>query len=278
MRGTPSAPRRDRRPTRVPVVPGSNPGGPTTLKTPENPSTGTEPLTIPNFVREEIAKKIAGEIAIAENPGSVMKNWREYFGASIREIARIMNISPGVVSDYEKGKRTPGSKFIKRYVEALLKYDERHGWRGLSKLAENIWGVGIKALDIYEYKRPVRFEEIVTAAQGYVVNSLFEPENTLKGFLMFDSLTIIEEFNPQDFMMMMTLAQNKVLVFTGVTTGKPSMVALRISYIKPSMVLLHRPVKLDRLAVRLSEKEGIPLVVSLSPTVAELKRRLRSIA
>ncbi len=278
MRGTPSAPRRDRRPTRVPVVPGSNPGGPTTLKTHDLPSTGNKPLGIPNFVKEEIAKKIAGEIALSETPGQAMKNWREFFGASIRELAKIMGISPGVVSDYEKGKRMPGSKFIKRYVEALLKYDERHGWKGLSKLAETIWGVGIKALDIYEFKRPVRFEEIVTAAQGYVVNSLFEPENTLKGFLMFDSLTIIEEFSPQDFAMMMTLAQNKVLVFTGVTTGKPSMVAIRISYIKPSMVLLHKPVKLDRLAVRLSEKEGIPLVVSLSPSVAELKRRLRSLA
>ena len=72
-------------------------------------------------LRNLLAKRIAGEIVLSDEPGVLMKRWRETFSTSQTRLARKIGISLSVVSDYESGRRNnPGVKFIKRYIEALL--------------------------------------------------------------------------------------------------------------------------------------------------------------
>ena len=67
---------------------------------------------------------IAGSVVLSDNPSLQLKYWRKNFGIKQADLARKMDITPSVLSDYEKGRRpSPGVNFIKRYLIAL--YDLR---------------------------------------------------------------------------------------------------------------------------------------------------------
>jgi putative transcriptional regulator len=63
---------------------------------------------------------IAGSVVLSESPAYQLKYWRKRFGIKQADLARKMDITPSVLSDYEKGRRpSPGVNFIKRYLVAL---------------------------------------------------------------------------------------------------------------------------------------------------------------
>jgi len=81
-------------------------------------------------VQSSLTKKIAGEVVLSDDPGSVLRKWREEFKISQLDMARHLRISPSVISDYESGRRSsPGSKTIRRLVEAMLEIDQSSGRR-----------------------------------------------------------------------------------------------------------------------------------------------------
>ena len=68
---------------------------------------------------------IAGSVVLSDNPHQQLKHCRKKFGIKQADLARHMNLTPSVLSDYEKGRRpSPGVKFIKRYLLALYKLAE----------------------------------------------------------------------------------------------------------------------------------------------------------
>ena len=72
--------------------------------------------------------KIAGEIILSLNPGTVMRKWRTLFNLTQSEVARLMGISSSVLSDYENNRRkSPGTNFVRRFVRALIEADMRRG-------------------------------------------------------------------------------------------------------------------------------------------------------
>lgn len=54
-------------------------------------------------------------------------------------------------------------------------------------------------------------------------------------------------------------------MFTGITSGRSPMVAIRVHPMKPGLIVYHRPEKVDELALRLAKTESIPLVVTRLP-------------
>src|SRR5438132_869312 len=84
-----------------------------------------------------LREKIAGEIALADQPGKTMRKWREELRISQTELATHMRVSPSVISDYEAGRRTsPGIKTIHRLVDALLEIDQRTGQKLTKRFQE----------------------------------------------------------------------------------------------------------------------------------------------
>src|SRR3989442_10635225 len=60
-----------------------------------------------------LREKIAGEIALSDQPGKTMRKWREEFRISQTLLATHMRVSPPVIFDYEAGGRpSPGLKTI----------------------------------------------------------------------------------------------------------------------------------------------------------------------
>lgn len=79
----------------------------------------TEPSRAISAGTDELTA-IAGSVVLSESPAHQLKYWRKTFGIKQADLARKMNITPSVLSDYEKGRRpSPGVNFIKRYLLAL---------------------------------------------------------------------------------------------------------------------------------------------------------------
>jgi len=238
----------------------------------------TEPSWPPRIVLEKIARHIAGEIVMSEHPGNVLRKWREIFVASQLDVARHMGVTPSVISDYEKGRRTPGSLFIRRFVEALLDIDSERGWSVVSRLARMLQLNYLGAvIDMREFETGVSLEKVITHVKGFPLNSYLLDER-IYGYTVIDSLKAIMSLTGSEFLHLLGSTTQRVVVFTRVTTGRSPMIALRVSSIKPAAIVLHGPRKLDYLALWMAENERIPVILSMARDIDELVMSLRRLA
>ncbi|MFC6770867.1 helix-turn-helix domain-containing protein, partial [Halorubrum pallidum] len=78
--------------------------------------------------REELSRRIAGEITLSDDPGATLRKWRTDFDVSQTELADQLDVSSSVISDYESGRReSPGIGVVRRTVDGLLDIDEQRG-------------------------------------------------------------------------------------------------------------------------------------------------------
>ena len=213
---------------------------------------------------DEILKKIVGDIVLSENVGIALKLWREKLNVKQVDLARQLSISPAVLSDYESGKRSsPGTMFVKKYVKALVEIDQK-GNKILGRLDVPISESAI--LSIGEYRQPVRAQQIVDALGAKVLVGEECLNNPIFGFTVLDSIKTILTMSGLDFIKIFGYNSERVLVFTKVGLGRSPIVAIRVSQIKPRMVLLHGLKEVDPLAIEISKKECMVLGVVTLPT------------
>jgi len=227
------------------------------------------------YVREIIAKRIAGDIVWSDDHGGSLRRWREVFKVSQMEVARVMGISASVVSDYEKGRRTPGARFIKKYVDALLTLDSERNWQVVKELAKGLNIYSSAIIDVKEFSNPIKLDEFLNVVDGILINA-FTLMGEVYGYTLIDSIEAIENLSGNEFWQIMGTTTRRALIFTKVSTGRSPLIAVRVAPVKPAVVVLHGPKKVDPLAIRLADREGIPLILSLTDSVEELVNRLRS--
>lgn len=228
-------------------------------------------------VKENLAEKIAGEITLSPEPGRTIKKWREIFGISQVDLAKVLGVSPSVLSDYESGRRkSPGIRSIKRIIEALFEIDEMRGGKTLNKYA-SMMSLPEGIIDIMEYPFSVPVERFVDTIEGKVLNS---PRNidrmNIKGFTLVDSIKTIKSLDFSDFVYLYGWSTERAIIFTGVQYGRSPMIAIKVHPVKPNVVVYHRPNAVDELAIKLADAENIPLVVTELP-LKELIERIRSL-
>lgn len=216
------------------------------------------------------AEKVCGEIALADHHGEAMKKWRQIFSISQSEIARKLGISPSVISDYEAGRRSPGVAFIKKFVLALIEIDSQRPNPVISKYRE-LPELSSAIIDIAEYSRGVSIGEFCEKIEGERLN---EFEKIVNGHTVIDSLNAILMLNAYDFYRLFGFTSERALIFTKVTSGRSPLVAVRVSSLKPSTVVLHGLEKVDEMAIKIAEAEKIPLVRT-EIDVGEMIGRLR---
>lgn len=230
-------------------------------------------------VRERIARWIAGDITISDNPGGAFKRWRERFGINQTSLAKVMHVSSSVISDYEAGRRkSPGAATIKRVVDAFLKLDEQKGGE-VSRVFSHVFGTQLPpdvVLEIREFGEPTDGRTVCKAVDGNVVANKELLDQKLFGYTIIDSYKAVLSLSADDFKRLYGLTTERALVFTGVTTGRSPMVAVKVIGITPGMVILHGELKyVDDLGVKIAEILRIPLVISKLPSVKELIEGLR---
>jgi len=195
------------------------------------------------------------------------------------EVANALDLSPSVISDYETGRRkSPGSGFIKRYVESLLELDEARGGHYIRQLSRITLDPSDVFSDIREFMAPVSIQEIIDAVDGEMLACEDQLDQEVFGYTVVDSLKAIMMLSGLDFYRIFGTTSERALVFTGVTRGRSPMIAVKISPFKPRIVLLHGVVGgVDKLAIQLARHEGIPLVISRTPSEEALIASLKDL-
>ena len=207
--------------------------------------------------------KIAGDVIASPDAGRAMRGWREKLGIRQKALADSLGISASVLSDYESGRRpSPGVKFVRKYIEALVSLDEAKG-RVVSKLVASEKDEAI--LSIGEFHSPLDAAKILKALDAAVLAG--DPANVrLYGYTVVDSIKTIYALSGYDFYRIFGATTERALVFTKVGMGRSPLVAIRVSQLKPRVVVIHGPKEVDPLAVELARKEGLVLALSQVPT------------
>ncbi len=160
--------------------------------------------------REELSRRIAGEITLSDDPGATLRKWRTDFDVSQTELAQQLEVSSSVISDYESGRReSPGIGVVRRTVDGLLDIDERRGGGRLRQYAR-VLSAGFESdivHDLREYPTAVPLPEFYEAMG--------------------------------EFYRLYGQSTNRALVFTRVTRGESPLVALRVVSPTPNAVVLH---------------------------------------
>lgn len=209
-----------------------------------------------------MAEKMAGEIALSDDPGRTIRKWREIFEASQTDLAGLLDVSPSVISDYESGRReSPGTRTVQRIVNGLLKYDEKRGNKVIRKYS-SLNETDESIIDISELFVPVELTDLVEVLDADVRANKDNLDGTIKGYTVIDSVKAITTLNSFEYMKIYGWSSERALIFSGITYGRSPMVAVRVHPMKPALIVYHRPEKIDELALRLAETEGIPLVVT----------------
>ena len=222
---------------------------------------------------------IIGDIVLSKEIGNSMKKWREMFGIPQIDIARYLDLSPSVISDYEANRRkNPGVAIIRRYVNALIDIDKENGGHTIRALQKVLNPPSMKAiLQIREYKNPMSISELLNVIDGKIVCGESNLNNQIFGHTVVDSVNAILEMDGQDFLNLYGWTTERALIFTNVSSGRSPMVAIRVSSIKPRVVVFQGVSKLDKLALKLAEIEGITLIIT-GIEIDELLKRLRDVS
>ena len=203
-----------------------------------------------------------------------MKAWRAKLGIKQVTLAKALAISPSVLSDYESGRRpSPGVQFVKKYVEALVKLDEGRA-RMIPKLVSSERDEAI--LSIGEFQGPVEASTVLKAVDARVLVG-DEKQVKLYGYTVVDSIKTIYALSGLDFYKIFGATTERALIFTKVGMGRSPLVAIRVSQLKPRVVIIHGPKDLDPLAVDLARREGIVLALSGAPSEDVLIASLRAV-
>jgi len=216
-------------------------------------------------IRNIVAEKIAGEVTLSQNPGKTIKKWRNSFGITQVQLSNELELSPSVISDYESGRRSsPGTNMIKRMVEAMLSIDSKNGGKNIRNYGRILrTGIDFSAvLDIAEYDSPVTCKEFCRYIGAEFVESIDGFNSKIFGHTAIKSLKAILEFSHGEFQQIYGWSTERALIFTDVTTGKSPMVAIRVTNLKPGMVVLHGIEEANPVARKIARIERIPLAVT----------------
>lgn len=186
-------------------------------------------------------------------------------------------MTPSVISDYEGGRRaSPGINIVKKIIKGILDIDEKRGGTKIKNFGKIIApGFNFDAIiDIREYKKQISCEEFCNKIKANLIKDNHYQENKINGHTAVDSLKAITEFSEGEFEQLYGWSTERALIFTGVSTGKSPMVAIRVTNLKPGLVILHGISEVSSVAKRIAKIEGVPLATTerdLDELIEELK-------
>ncbi len=207
-----------------------------------------------------------------------MKKWRELFAVSQISLSEKMLLSSSTaISDYESGRRkSPGAKFIRRFVWALLTIDEEKGSRFIREFAKLTSSPSMAVVDLREFPIPVRVEYLCRAINGEVAAGTEHFVKEVLGYTVVDARRAVEALSGLEYAQLFGATTERALVFTNVENPALAMMIVRVSLLKPRVVVFHR-VQPDEEAVKIAEYEQIPIIVSSSPSIEQLVKSLRKL-
>ena len=233
-------------------------------------------MSVSPSVREVLARRIAGEIILSNKPGATMRKWRELFAVSQTSLSDKMGLSSSVISDYESGRReSPGTKFVRRFVWALLKIDEERGSRFTREFARLTSSPSTAVVDLREFPIPVRVEYLCKAIKGEVMTSSIGVKE-VHGYTIVDEKKVVETLSGLEYSQLFGATTDRALIFTNIGNENSPMMIVRISSLKPRVVIFHG-VRPDEHSIKLAEYDRVSLIYSGLSSVEQLVKTLRKL-
>ncbi|MBW6518222.1 MAG: transcriptional regulator [ANME-2 cluster archaeon] len=233
-------------------------------------------------IKNRLAEKMAGEITLSEKPGEVMKKWRVNFDVAQSDLSSHLEVSPSVISDYESGRRkSPGTVIVSKIVNALLEIDRQRGSKKIHAY-ESMVSVSYDPniiYDIHEYTTPMSLDELSTLIDArFIYRPISESEKQIYGYTIIDSLKAILDMPFYEFQKLYGWSTERALIFTGISTGRSPMVAIRVTNLKPRVIVLHGldGNEVDPVAKKIAQAENIPLMstnMSIESIIKALQER-----
>ena len=217
-----------------------------------------------------LAEKMAGQIAMSDSPGTMLKKWRVNFSITQTELANYMGVSPSVISDYESGRRkSPGTTIVGKIVESIIAMDTQrggHNIRGYETMLYDGFNMDV-IYDTHEYTNPVKLSDIRKKLNVKLVNESANIDKVMYGYTIVDSIKAILELSANEFHKLYGWSTERVMVFTKISTGRSPMVALKVTNLKPGAVILHGIATddVDMIAKKIAEIENVPLMATTMP-------------
>ena len=227
-----------------------------------------------NSYFDETIAKIAGDVILSNNPGQILKYWRKKLHINQLKLAKEMQISSSTLSDYENGRRvSPGIIFLKKYISSLVTLSKPDDSSFMNKADEH----GNKPIiAIGEFSQPIKAKSILSALNAKPETGKHLLNSSIYGYTVVDSIGAIYSLSGFDFYRIFGATSERVLIFTKVGLGRSPFVAVRVSQLKPRMIILHGTEKVDSLAVELANKDNILFGLSKSKKESDLPRILKS--
>ncbi len=227
----------------------------------------------------KIKKLIYGDILVSEAISDSLRKWRNIFNISQVELARWMGIASSVISEYENERKiSPGTRFLKKFVDSLIEIDLKKGGKTLYLLLNSIeeyFEDKHAILMVKDYFEPFNADKLIEYVDGEILAGGEHLKNTyLYGFTVIDSLEAILSLSGESFYKIFGRSTERALIFTNVSTGRSPMVAIRVYPFKPRMVIIHKPEKVDSLSIKIAMKEHVIYVLSRLNTSEFLLKKL----
>jgi len=225
----------------------------------------------------ELRRKIAGEIVLSKIPGETIRKWREVFKIPQTDLAKKLGISPSVISDYESGRRkSPGINMIKKLVNAMIDIDNEKGGKIVNEFLSLYQNSEFESfvLSAREFERPVRITEFIKWINGEPCYK-FE-DRDIFGYYLIDSEKAIMQLSPTDLFKVSPLINMRCIIFTNLTRGRSPLIALRLTNLKPGLIVLHGIRKVDDIALRIAKIDELPLAIAYVSRVENLIEKLEN--
>lgn len=227
---------------------------------------------------DELKKKIAGEIVLSSTPGETIKKWRQLFKISQADLSKGLNITSSVISDYESGRRkSPGTKIIERIVNEIINIDTKRGGKVVEEFVALYKTSDFKTfiLAMKDFEKPVKIKDFLKEINGEPCYEF--DDRDIYGYSLIDSKRAIINFSPLELSRVSSLINRHCLIFTNLQRGRSPLVAIRLTNLKPGLVVLHGIKKIDELALRIAKLENLPIAISYVSTEDRLIKMLENI-
>ena len=132
---------------------------------------------------------------------------------------------------------------------------------------------------MHEFARSISLKDFVELIGGKVLtNGDILEAKKIYGYTLIDSIKVILDMPFSYFQNLYGNVNQRVFIFTGISTGRSPFVVVRVSPSKPSAIVLHNiePDKVDKLAMKISDRERIPMIVTRM-SVEDIKESLNRI-
>ena len=182
-------------------------------------------------------------------------------------------MSSWVIWDYESGRRkSPGIGMVRKYVETLLTIDTASGGQVIRSFWKTTASTALSKaiIDIKEFGQGVMVGDFCAATKSALLTKPDDAKTELYGYTVVDSVKAITELSYNELIKLYGITSQRAIVFTQVTTGRTPMVAIKMTNLHPSLVVLHGLSTVDDVAKRIAEAENIPLALCTMEKVEDI--------